>query len=127
MLEAVPRQGQACVALDVATFPDPTLPRPLEKLSGHVRENAGDPLPLMSGKVLNGGRVWSGTTPYLPPSLDFGVDNNEIWSGGQCCTIQSEFGVAPHYNRRLEWAQFNWSEWSGQLHLWCGASMRRGL
>ena len=56
--------------------------------------------------MLKRGRVWSGTTPYLPPSLDFGVDNNEIWSGGQCCTIQLEFGVEPHYNRRLEWAQF---------------------
>ena len=68
MLEAVPRQGHASVALDAATFPDHAVLRPLQLHRRHVRDNPGDSLPPLLTRMLKRDRVWSGTTPYPPLS-----------------------------------------------------------
>lgn len=119
MLDAVPRQGQACVALGFTTFPDHAVLRPLQLHRRHVRENPAHPLPPLLGKTLKRDRVWSGTTPY-PPSLDFGVDKIMRYGVAQFLCLQAEWAIP-----RPEWGQYSGSGWSGAADMewksWCGS------
>ena len=102
-LERPARQGQACVAFGFTTFPDPTLPRPLEKLSGHVRENAGDSLPPLSCETLKRGRVWSGPLHIRPPPCQL---EREIMRYG----VEGNVAL---YSWSLEWHHTTIAVWSG--------------
>lgn len=124
-LERPARQGQASVALDAATFPAAFVSRPLQLHRRHVRDNPAHSLPLMSGKVLKRGRVWSGPLHIRPwmgqlerEIIGYGVEDNVAL-----------------YSPSLEWHHTTIAVWSGhnsfvskrsgQLHLWCGASCSR--